>query len=823
MKNLSSFNISVRKNVVRGGFTENGMQKPASRRWKIARAVCVSLLLIGIAIVPGVSPFAQKKEGSVKVTGVNTHKTSEGAVVTVSADAPLTRTQTWQDAEGFHLTLPGAAAGQLQGLPRGVTVRNLGKSLEVVVAVKSGAGVTVDPRFNQLNLIVTGGVDTSQGQGQVESAPKRVSAPASSEASVDYAAPVRAPRERRLPSDGALDDPVLRQQDWATRSASVPLAQAQGQLTPAAAGTAAPVASAPAANGAPVAAPQQLVPVTEGITPANAPATPVTVASADAENGGLFSYVFSTTGVLVLLLLGGIALIGVRRYRKTQGFEEEGSDKLVVQKIEAIELVEQAPAVVAEERPARERRKLFRRRTDKALINAGNSSNPEADGRSDVEALEKRSLAPVQPALFGAYRVDQEVGKLVLGQAHRLDVLSSRAPDDRRALETSLVKAMNSSESGDDGRRRAREALEEYGFIARQCASLLLANNAYDRASAARSLGEIASQASLPFLLEALYDTEGIVRAEAVASLGALKMPSAIGALIDMARRHPEMPASLVSGALNACSIECFDFLDTPVTDRLLLETGDEVSYPGEITRLDPAHSVEALPEWFDDDELSQALEGLREEDAGMRASAARKLSQFQVQPAVQALTAISADDPDSSVRAAAVTSLGEIEHESVFGPIIMAFADEAREVRAAAARSLSRMNFERAEAYVRLIETANAETLGKVARACIKAGMVAQAIDRLISEDRRLAYEAFSLLSLLAKSEETEPLVDAISSHPELNVRLALVRLLGTSGGAEVATLLRHLAVRDGLPEKVRSALLEVVYKLDQTQPVLQ
>src|SRR5215471_3722147 len=29
---------------------------------------------------------------------------------------------------------------------------------------------------------------------------------------------------------------------------------------------------------------------------------------------------------------------------------------------------------------------------------------------------------------FGAYRIDQEVGKLVLGKAHRMDVLASRVP-----------------------------------------------------------------------------------------------------------------------------------------------------------------------------------------------------------------------------------------------------------------------------------------------------------------------------------------------------------------------------------------------------------
>ena len=45
-----------------------------------------------------------------------------------------------------------------------MTVRNLGKSLEVVVAVKPGTGVTVDPQSNRLNLIVKGNVDTAQGR-----------------------------------------------------------------------------------------------------------------------------------------------------------------------------------------------------------------------------------------------------------------------------------------------------------------------------------------------------------------------------------------------------------------------------------------------------------------------------------------------------------------------------------------------------------------------------------------------------------------------------------------------------------------------------------
>ncbi|MBA2732111.1 MAG: HEAT repeat domain-containing protein, partial [Acidobacteria bacterium] len=720
-------------------------------------------------------------------------------------------------------SLPDARPGSLGGLPPGVTVRNLGKSLELVVAVKSGASVTVDPRSNSLNLIVKGNLDTARGEAQLAPPARAKRSEERAEESAGYEFPVRQPRERRIPAESAPVNslpPVG--QDFGKQPSFPTSASASGAANALAPGTTAAPAALPAAS------PVELIPATDaGITPAgSAPAAQPVVApaeinvSSEQAGSGIFSYIFSGTGVLIMLLLGAIALLLVRKRRSAADSVEDKEEKKGKAEEEMLEVISSDTQIVVSERPKKERRRSSRRQSDEALVKANSAAKPEVEQHSE-EAMEKRPVAPVQPALFGAYRVDQEVGKLVLGQAHRLDVLSSRSPDDRRALETSLLKAMNSAESGEDGRRRASVALEEYGFVARQCASLLLANNAYDRASSARALGEIGAQSSLPFLLEALYDTEMIVRSEAVASLGTLKMPSAIGALLDMARRHPEMPAALVSRALTACSVECFDIFDASMPDRPLLDTGDSDSFLGEITHLDSAAEVEALPEWFEDDELSEALARLQDADVEARAAAARRLAQFQVQRAVEALIVLAADDPEPVVRSAAVASLGEIEHESVFGSVLMAFADEAREVRAAAARSLSRMNFDRSEGYVRLIETADAETLRKVASACIKAGMVGQAIDRMISEDRRLAYEAFSLISLVAKANEIEPLLDAINNHGEVSVRLALVRLLGTTGQPEIATQLRHLAVREGMPEKVRAALMEVVYKIDQTAEV--
>jgi HEAT repeat protein len=180
--------------------------------------------------------------------------------------------------------------------------------------------------------------------------------------------------------------------------------------------------------------------------------------------------------------------------------------------------------------------------------------------------------------------------------------------------------------------------MEEYGFVARQSAALLLSTDSFERSTAARVLGEIGSSTSLPFLLEALYDSEAIVRTQAVASLGALRLPAAIGALLDMARRHPEMPAMLLSRALSACSLDCFDLGGTFTTERepLAIEAGTD--FTGEIKSLELVKGVEDLPLWLETEELIDALELLKSADVEARTAAARQLAQYQVHVDVSVL-----------------------------------------------------------------------------------------------------------------------------------------------------------------------------------------
>jgi HEAT repeat protein len=114
-------------------------------------------------------------------------------------------------------------------------------------------------------------------------------------------------------------------------------------------------------------------------------------------------------------------------------------------------------------------------------------------------------------------------------------------------------------------------------------------------------------------------------------------------------------------------------------------------------------------------------------------------------------------------------------------------------------------------------MESGDVEILQAAARACIQTGIVAQTVDRLASEDRRQAYEAFSLFSLLAKANETEPILDLIQNHGDDEVRLRAVRALSATSQPEVAAKLRELVASDGLPETLRTAILELLHKLDQ------
>lgn len=712
------------------------------------------------------------------VTSLSANSGADGTTVSITANGSLGRAQTWQDGDGYHVVIPNATESSSFKSARGIKVRRIGSSLEILVQTRVGAGVQVQSSENKLQLTIA---------GQLQ--PRATEAELASTSNSDV------PRVPRDPQDSVAttpDGPPLTFSspvgDLASKSTSTSSETAQNST--AWSPQQGPQASAPAQ-----ATSQQTVPVT--------PAPPSQI-EIQPEEDGLIASLFSGSSVFVVMALGLFGLLVSRRLRSKQAVASASGKDVVVD------------AEAAAEKAAVEA--ATRKEPGRSVVRYSSTAQVASpDGSSEMIRPAPAKMQVADPTtLFGAYRIDQEVGKLVYGQPHRLDVLSSRAGDDRRAIETSLIKCVNSSELDEDGQRKAREALEEYGFVARQCAALLLAADAFERSTAARALGEIKSPAALPFLLEALYDSEPIVRNQAVVSIGELKLPSAIGALLDIARTHPDVPSGLLSRTLSACSVEGLDFFDAIMPEPALL-AGDSDDIVEHITHLEPTSSVEDLPNTIDDERLTQALALVVSSDVQERAEALKTLAQFRVQSAIDAMTLVARNDSEPNLRSTAISSLGTINHESVFPAILIGMADEAREVRASAARSLNRLSFDRSEAYVRVIETSDEATISSVAQACVQSGIVSQNLDRLAVSDHRQAYEAYSLICLLAKAKMNQPVLNAISDHGSVDVRIKAVHLLACTGQPEVADQLRELAVKEGMREDVKTALLEALYKLEQ------
>jgi Uncharacterized protein conserved in bacteria len=173
-----------------------------------------------------------------------------------------------------------------------------------------------------------------------------------------------------------------------------------------------------------------------------------------------------------------------------------------------------------------------------------------------------------------------------------------------------------------------------------------------------------------------------------------------------------------------------------------------------------------------------------------------------------------------ASERAAAVDELPRFGGEDAFRHISAAFDDQSAEVRGAAARALFNWQEDRAAAFTRALREATPERRRKIGSAIATSGLANEAIRNLTGESRDKTYDAFSLLFLMSKAGETQPLMRAIEEHPNIEVRLAVVKLLALSGQPDILPAFRRMAVRGSLPPEVRSAVMEAIYQISSQSP---
>ncbi len=195
-----------------------------------------------------------------------------------------------------------------------------------------------------------------------------------------------------------------------------------------------------------------------------------------------------------------------------------------------------------------------------------------------------------------------------------------------------------------------------------------------------------------------------------------------------------------------------------------------------------------------------------------------RPLSSIPKQPSDAEISAellTKLDSTSPAERSAALTDLARLGGEDAFRYISRAFEDQSEDVRNTAVRALYDLQSDRAASFTRALREGSADRRRKIGAALAASGLASEAITNLTGESREKTYDAFSLLFLMAKAGEVQPLMKAIEDYPNLEVRLAVVKLLALSGQPEIVPAFRRLAVRGSLPSEVRSAVMEAIYQI--------
>src|SRR5687768_11913156 len=117
--------------------------------------LCLSVFFVLLLATPGLGE-AQRLYIPVKITEISARASSGGTVVTITADGNLSKAQTWHDDEGYHVVLADTVSDYSLKLARGVKLRRVGSSLEILLQTKAGSRVSMQSDGNHISLAVDG-------------------------------------------------------------------------------------------------------------------------------------------------------------------------------------------------------------------------------------------------------------------------------------------------------------------------------------------------------------------------------------------------------------------------------------------------------------------------------------------------------------------------------------------------------------------------------------------------------------------------------------------------------------------------------------------
>lgn len=150
------------------------------------------------------------------------------------------------------------------------------------------------------------------------------------------------------------------------------------------------------------------------------------------------------------------------------------------------------------------------------------------------------------------------------------------------------------------------------------------------------------------------------------------------------------------------------------------------------------------------------------------------------------------------------------------FDRVASSVIDCTDQQRPATIRDLYKLDPERAASFLNtFLQACPREERQQIGAALEASGLVDEAIKDLTGRSHSNSYRASSLLFLVAKTGTIGPLMRVIEDHPNVELRLALIRLLSSSGASDLILQFQHLLTNASLPIELFAAVKEIVRQM--------
>lgn len=374
------------------------------------------------------------------------------------------------------------------------------------------------------------------------------------------------------------------------------------------------------------------------------------------------------------------------------------------------------------------------------------------------------------------------------GEALR-EVWRSSGRADREILEEILVAHREALEP-EEGQKFERAVVSS--GIYKHWLEELRSGRTARRVMVAVRLGHFQDARGVEALVAAVEDPSPEVKLAVVLSLGRLRDPGGLPGLIALSNKSRILPEVTLSAALAGCAAGC--------PERLVpLLEGDEAR-----VRLIGAG---ALSEVANASVLPQLRKAARDVDPEVRAKVARALSHIPDLACAETLVGLTRD-PVWFVRVRAFDGLGKLRASAAEAVALAGLGDEVREVRYRAAYALRQIAGMESGVALRVLRESSRRDFDSLLSEWERTGFLWQVVEDLMVRDGARFRASREFLKALIAAGITRVLEGFVQAHPNLKVRLRLVRLLAEARSTRVQANLLALARQAGCDRRVAAAI---------------